>query len=1622
MKKKLYAILLLLGIGLVDGLGLQAQTVFFQDNFENATTPEIAASGVRTPENNSGTGGPPNVGYFKRTDGSDISLIGGAFTGYLNTFFWAGEDHDTPFGIGNEEQQIEWTGINISTLSGLSFRGLFGANGTNAAFDGPATGGPPSDYIIVEYAIDAGAYTQLIAFWADNIPGPTPGKSLREDTNNDQIGEGTRLTQAMQEFTKTIPTTGTTMKLRIRGFSNGLNEEWAIDNFRLLSIPPCTAPTITCPATQTLNLNASCAGTMPDYTALGVVTGNCSPVVTQSPAIGSAVSGTGAVTVTLTVTNTALQTATCNFTVNKVDVTLPAITCPANQTINTTAGLCTGVGTYTAPVGTDGCAGPTTTRTAGLASGSAFPKGPNTVTYQVTDGSANTASCSFTITVNDNQLPAITCPANQTLTAGVGVCTATATYTPPVGTDNCSGQTTARTAGLASGSLFPVGVNTVTHTVTDASANTASCSFTVTVTDNQLPAITCPANQTINTTVGLCTGVATYTAPVGTDNCSSPTTTRTVGLASGSAFPKGANTVTYQVTDGSANTASCSFTITVNDNQLPAITCPANQTVNAAVGVCTATATYTAPVGTDNCAGQSTTRTAGLASGSTFALGSNTVTFQVTDASTNTATCSFTITVADNQLPTITCPANQTLTPPVGTCAAVGTYTAPVGADNCSGPTTARTAGLASGSSFPGGPNTVTYQVTDGSGNTASCSFTMTVTDLQLPVISCPANQTVNAAVGTCGATVTYTTPVGTDNCSGPTTTRTAGLASGATFGLGATTVTYQVTDGSANTAACSFTVTVIDNQLPAITCPGNVTANTTLNLCTGIGTYTAPVGTDNCASPATIRTAGSASGSAFPIGPTTVTFQVTDGSGNTATCSFTVTVNDNQLPAITCPANQTVNATVGLCTATATYTAPVGTDNCTGTTTARTAGLASGSTFNNGPNTVTFTATDASANTASCSFSIIVADNQLPTITCPANISAPANVGVCTATVTYTAPVGADNCAGPTTTQIAGFPSGGTFPLGTTTNTFRVTDVASNSATCSFTVIVTDNQVPTINCPPNINQGTGPSSCNSAVTYALPTGSDNCSPPTIVRIAGLGSGLNYPVGVVTNTFRATDAAGNTSTCSFTVTVFDNAPPSWINCPANQSISAGPSNCTAVATWTTPSPTDNCSISSSSATYVSGSTFSTGTTTVTYTATDGGSNTGTCSFTITVSDAVPPIALCNNVTVTLDPNGNGSTTTQAVDNGSSDNCNLASVTLNQPAFTCANAPVSSVVLIATDAVGNTSSCTSIVTVITPAVTDTVYADAPLCGYNISCNGVADGVAHVAGTGGCPNFSYLWSNGNATATASGLAAGTYTVTVTDGAGGTHVSSLTLTEPPVIQVAAVVTQSCIADSNGAIDITPSGGNDCANYSFVWSNGETTEDITGLAPGTYTVTVSDFAGCTKVETVTVGIFPAPVPTFTVAAPVLTSGQVWASYQWLLNGSNISGATASTYTALQSGVYSLSVIDANGCPGISDTITVTLVGIDPAMGAWADMSIYPNPARGEFRVHAAAPIADAVTVRIHDLYGRLLATHALPELHGDVAFDITSFAAGTYFVEIAAADDSHMAGQRRLFKLVVE
>jgi len=206
-----------------------------------------------------------------------------------------------------------------------------------------------------------------------------------------------------------------------------------------------------------------------------------------------------------------------------------------------------------------------------------------------------------------------------------------------------------------------------------------------------------------------------------------------------------------------------------------------------------------------------------------------------------------------------------------------------------------------------------------------------------------------------------------------------------------------------------------------------------------------------------------------------------------------------------------------------------------------------------------------------------------------------------------------------------------------------------------------------------------------------------------------------------------------------------------------------------------------------------------------------------------------------------------------------------------------------------------------------------------------------GALDLSVLGGTPAYSYLWSTGATTEDITGLSAGVYGITITDALGCNTTNSFTVgTAPATITNTVNVTAANCTAADGSIDITPTGG--ATAYSFMWSNGTTTEDLSGVVSGTYSVTVTDANSCTMTDSYTVGnsgggMGMSSVPTAATCglsnggmALTVTGGTPAYNYLWT------TGATTSTITGVPAGSYGVTVTDANGC---ALAVPVTIINI---------------------------------------------------------------------------------------------
>jgi hypothetical protein len=514
--------------------------------------------------------------------------------------------------------------------------------------------------------------------------------------------------------------------------------------------------------------------------------------------------------------------------------------------------------------------------------------------------------------------------------------------------------------------------------------------------------------------------------------------------------------------------------------------------------------------------------------------------------------------------------------------------------------------------------------------------------------------------------------------------------------------------------------------------------------------------------------------------------------------------------------------------------------------------------------------------------------DTEAPVITCPADITVDNDPGQCSAVVGIPNPNVSDDCPG---VSFDYAPASGTaFEVGTTTVTATATDASDNTATCTLDVTVNDVEAPAAACQ-DITVNLGTSGVYSLNPNELDGGStDNCG--------AVGFGINtivFDCRDLGETFSielsVTDNAGNFALCTANVTVWDGNAPTVtcvtpVNIPLDRNNDPGACSYTAQGTEFDAAATDNCGVASltnnfNNAGTLAGAAFPVGTTQLRWTALDATGNLDTCSIKIRVLDNTPPAALCQNLTVQLDANGNGSATAAAVNNGSGDACGLLSLSLSQTSFDCSEVGPNTETLTVTDVNGNTSTCNATVTVEDNNPPTAVCADPTV-------NLTSDGITTVGAA---------FFDGGSSATCSGLdfsasmtefdcddVGNTYDITLTvtsqsSGLSDACTANITVEDPnsfccaPPVAVCENITVQL--DASGIASITPadigSGSTaGCGLQSEMLS--DDTFECTGVGSGMVTYTITDINGdsddCMAMVTVEDNIAPTAVCLSTTVA----------------------------------------------------------------------------------------------------------------------------------------------------------
>ena len=411
-----------------------------------------------------------------------------------------------------------------------------------------------------------------------------------------------------------------------------------------------------------------------------------------------------------------------------------------------------------------------------------------------------------------------------------------------------------------------------------------------------------------------------------------------------------------------------------------------------------------------------------------------------------------------------------------------------------------------------------------------------------------------------------------------------------------------------------SPTVLPVELFEPVVTPPANVTAE-------AANTGGAPVAYSGASASDSVGGAlmpicTPVSGSTFPLGDTVVTCSATDSAGNSTSAGFTVTVQDTIPPTVTPPPSLIVEVT-GSSGAVVSYGGASAIDLVDGALTPD-CSPPSGSTFTLGTHSVTCSATDSAGNTGSAAFNITVQDTAAPDVTVPADLTAEAE-GPAGAAVSFNA--SAFDLADGALTPVCDWPSGSTFPLGTTVVACSATDSEGNTGGASFNVTVQDTTPPTLTPPADVTVEVG-GAAGAAVDYSGASASDSVDGALVPDCVPT-SGSTFPLGTTVVTCTAIDNAGNTGSASFNIIVQDTAAPD-VTVPADLTAEAeGPAGAAVNFSVTAFDLAEG--ESTPKCDWPSGSIFPLGTTVVACSATDSEDNTGGASFNITVQDSTPPV-------------------------------------------------------------------------------------------------------------------------------------------------------------------------------------------------------------------------------------------------------------------------------------------------------------------------------------------------------------------------------------------------------------
>jgi hypothetical protein len=301
--------------------------------------------------------------------------------------------------------------------------------------------------------------------------------------------------------------------------------------------------------------------------------------------------------------------------------------------------------------------------------------------------------------------------------------------------------------------------------------------------------------------------------------------------------------------------------------------------------------------------------------------------------------------------------------------------------------------------------------------------------------------------------------------------------------------------------------------------------------------------------------------------------------------------------------------------------------------------------------------------------------------------------------------------------------------------------------------------------------------------------------------------------------------------------------------------------------------------------------------------------------------------------------------------------------------------------------------------------------------NVGCNGNADGEATATATGGTGNYTYSWTTTpeQTTETATGLSAGTYSVTITDENNCSNNQSVTIAEPAILSATInSVNASCFESLDGEATANITGGTSAYTYSWNTTPEQTTQTATGLSAGTYSVTIIDAHGCGISQQANIfepTLLSQNTSSASATCPTCTDGIITVNgtggtspYIYTIDGSGAQGTP--DFLNLLPGTYNICVEDASGCTDCADVVVgISSVGIANVGGENYSLQVSPNPSDGIFTVSMNNSFSKINSVAIIDVTGRVIVKKENLSV-AQISFDEKNLSKGIYFLKIISGD----------------